>query len=191
MEHRSLVNSFRIAFSFVLRNVHKTLLFFSDINNDLALFDAPKPFQLSHDLQNQALLKFKFLQPGFHKVIIHLVDQKTKKLVCAWMLRATCQLPTVSKEYDVDISKGHTNSKKLLFTNQCDERKRFNLISSNEKLMIPKNNFIEINEKEIEYIRLQLFSVNKIGTFEVYLFVNDDGDQVKECFLLRLHVKDL
>jgi len=57
--------------------------------------------------------------------------------------------------------------------------------------MIPKNNFIEINEKEMEYIRLQLFSVNKIGTFEVYLFVNDDGDQVKECFLLRLHVKDL
>mmetsp|Transcript_34093 Transcript_34093/g.50049 ORF Transcript_34093/g.50049 Transcript_34093/m.50049 type:complete len:1438 (+) Transcript_34093:97-4410(+) len=75
----------------------QNVAFFSDINNDLALFDAPKPFQLSHDLQNQALLKFKFLQPGFHKVIIHLVDQKTKKLVCAWMLRATCQLPTVSK----------------------------------------------------------------------------------------------
>jgi len=151
-------------------------------------FDPAAPFQLVPGAFNRAAVRFKMRSAGQHKVHIHMVDLDTKELVCAWLVNVTANLPVVTKVYDVQLPVDSVVSKKLSFMNQWDKNRRYNLLSSDEGLMRPRHESVDIAGGAVGYLRLHFHPIEEVGTHEVILFVNDEHDQNEEAFLLKLHV---
>ena len=151
-------------------------------------FDPSRPFQLVPGAFNRATVRFKMRKAGTHKVHVHMVDLDTKELVCAWLVTVNSDLPVITKVYDVQITMGCPSSKKLSFTNQWDKPRRYKLMSSDESVMRPRTETVDIDPRAVGHMRLLFHPIDVVGTTEVILFVNDEQDQNEEAFLLKLHV---
>jgi len=153
-----------------------------------ATFDPGRPFQLVPGAFNRASVKFKMRTAGSHKLHLHMVDLDTKELVCAWLASVTSDLPSITKVYDVSLPAGVPSSKKLSFSNQWDRARRYRILSSDESVMRPRNETVDIGPRAVGFIRLQFMPIDRVGTTEVVAFVNSEEDQNEEAFLLKLHV---
>jgi len=151
-------------------------------------FDPNGPFQLVPGAFNRAAVRFKMRTAGQHKVHIHMVDLDTKELVCAWLVNVTSNLPVITKVYDVVLPCDCSVSKKLSFSNQWDKSRRYKLLSSDEGVMRPRQESVDIEARAVGYLRLFFHPIEEVGTHEVILFVNDEDDQNEEAFLLKCHV---
>ena len=90
--------------------------------------------------------------------------------------------------YDVSLPAGVPSSKKLSFSNQWDRARRYRILSSDESVMRPRNETVDIGPRAVGFIRLQFMPIDRVGTTEVVAFVNSEEDQNEEAFLLKLHV---
>ena len=60
------------------------------------------------------------------------------------------------------------------------------LSSSDESLMTPKSEILQIPERGHDYIRMVFKKPLRHGQHETFLFLNDDQDQTEECFLIKI-----
>jgi hypothetical protein len=86
---------------------------------------------------------------------------------------------------------GEDVHKKILFKNPWNVARRFLMSSSDEELMKPRVEHLEVAAHGNSYLRLWFNGSAKSssgrGTLQdVYLFLNNDEGQNEECFLFRV-----
>jgi hypothetical protein len=119
---------------------------------------------------------------------VNLVDTDSRELISSWLLTATASAPAVVRTYDVNVHVGDTAQKKIAFENPWRAARRFVLSSSDESLMKPKAEIMDIGALGSTYLRLWFAAAKEgMGVREVYLFLNDEQGSNEESFLFRIH----
>ena len=127
--------------------------------------------------------------PGTRKAHVHLVDEDTHELLCAWLVTCVAAPPQITKEYDVDVRVGQPAHKKISFMNPWDRRRIFKLRSTEPNILRAKGEDLRIEPRGTGFIRLYLTPLERRGTVSVYLMVNDDMDQNEECFKINIRAE--
>lgn len=72
-----------------------------------------------------------------------------------------------------------------------DSYHRFTIFSSNEALVLPQTTTIEIGPSSTEYIKLDIVAPEKVGIYDIYLFLQGEKTNKKheDTYLLKLCVK--
>jgi nephrocystin-4 len=74
--------------------------------------------------------------------------------VYAWLLSATANPPVVTKTYDVDVPVGQAAHKKIAYVNPWDKPRFYKVLSSNDAVMKPRYDRLEIPPQERAYVRV-------------------------------------
>lgn len=157
-------------------------------------------FQLKKDASNKFHVLFQFFDAGERRILVNMVDTDTGHLVGAWALSVQCQLPSIAKEYIVNVTLGKKKHIKLPFTNRGYDALFIQVSSSNEQILALANNDcreLELAGRETVYLRfrvlvdegnIQMINGNKT-ILDSFLFVRDEHTKSEECFCIRLHVQ--
>lgn len=145
------------------------------------------PFQLVPGAYNRVMLSYLARSLGTSRMQVNVVDVDTRELISAWLLFTTAAAPAVMRSYDVDVTTSRPTQKKIIFKNPWDMSRKFVLVSSNEEVMRPRTEVLEVAGQGSVYLKLWF---NK-GTLEappqdVYLFLNDPSGRTEECFLFQV-----
>ena len=118
------------------------------------------------------------------------MDADTHELVAAWLLTAVSSQPTITKTYDVELALGRATTKRIPYRNPWNRPKAFQLVSSDERVLRPRDGAarVVIPPSGVEYLRLYFPAVHRRGMLQCMLYVNSEHDQSEEVFLLRLLV---
>jgi hypothetical protein len=115
------------------------------------------------------------------------VDIDKSELINSWVLNSNTTNPIACKEYNVTLSEEFTK-KKITFKNPWDLNLNFNLKSSNEQIMKPRDRNIEIGPQGTVIIKLWFNKYSSACDDPVYLFLNDNFGQGEECFKFNLNI---
>jgi hypothetical protein len=114
----------------------------------------------------------------------------SRELVSAWVLSSSTIAPIVTRSYDIDVFYEKSVSKKIIFRNPWNMDRTFRLISSNENVMITKDETLTVSARGSAFLRLLFKSssqTREVKSSGVYLFLNDDAGLSEECFLFNIH----
>lgn len=137
----------------------------------------------------------------YRRTHVNIVDVDTNELVSSWVVCINTQTPVVMKSYDVDFlmaSHKNTNNgvdvmlnKKIIFKNPWDISRKFVLISSDETVMRPRSNIMDVTARGTSYLRLAFLPPSSCHTASsnVYLFLNNEEGQTEEAFLFTITYK--
>ncbi|CAM9334375.1 unnamed protein product, partial [Phaeothamnion confervicola] len=156
-------------------------------------FDPPGPFQLVPGAYNRAELRYRPRATSENgaatrKIHVHMVDVDTKELVGAWLAAATAAPPVVTKTYEIDLAAGRQCHKRIAYVNPWPRARVFRLASSDDSLLRPRYESVEIGGGAAGYLRLWFQAPAAPGAAEAFLFVNDDAGQNEECLLIKMRV---
>ena len=136
---------------------------------------------------------------GYRRTHVNIVDVDTNELVSSWVVCINTQTPVVMKSYDVDyLVANHRNNevdvllnKKIIFKNPWDISRKFVLISSDETVMKPRSNIMDVTARGTSYLRLAFLPpvTRHTTTSNVYLFLNNEEGQTEEAFLFTIAYK--
>jgi hypothetical protein len=73
----------------------------------------------------------------------------------SWLLKATSNAPVVTKTYDVDVPVGQPAHKKIAHVNPWDKPRFYKVHSSDETVLKPRYDRIEVPAQEKAYIRVR------------------------------------
>jgi hypothetical protein len=149
------------------------------------------PFQLTPGAYNRVAVKFTPKEMGTRRLQLNLVDTDSRELISAWLLTTTASAPAVMRSYDVEVRANKMVNKKILFKNPWDAARKFQLVSSNEKLMRARVTSVDVAPRSDAYLRLvfdgEVMKQMGSNVQDVYLFLNDEYSGTnEECFLFRL-----
>lgn len=155
---------------------------------DMVKFRPESTFQVVPGAYNRVEMNYFASQIGSRRMQVNLVDVDTRELLNAWILTTTVTAPTAMRTYDVEVSRGRGTNKKIIFKNPWDVTRRFQLVSSNEKVMKPRSPYLDVAPQGSAYLRLWFSGsdINRSG--DVYLFLNDEQGNNEESFLF--HIKE-
>jgi len=149
--------------------------------------DPSQVFTLRPDQVNQLSYKFLTSLGGSRKQLIFLVDTDTGALVHSWLLYVTATYPQVDREYHVDIFVGQGSRKKLDYTNNYNNAKRFLVTSSDPAKIKVVHDTLSMDALEKSEIELLFEPVEASGSDVVFLFVNDESGKNEECLKFNLN----
>lgn len=147
-------------------------------------------FQLTPGAYNRLAVKFVPKSLGTRKLQLNLVDTDSRELISAWLLTTTATAPPVMRSYNVEVGAGKVINKKIMFRNPWDTTRKFALSSSNDAVMRPRVEHVDVSPHSDCYLRL-LFDAKSMAVHgaseDVFLFLNDEySGQNEECFLFRV-----
>ena len=164
---------------------------YSSQSLDKTEFSPDSIFQLIPGAYNKVALQHHPKQVGTRRAQVNLVDVDSRELISAWLLTVNTTSPPVMRRYDVEVSQGADMHKKILFKNPWNVPRRFFLASSDDRVMKPRVETLEVAPNGNSYLRLWFSGkqgdAGQGGHQDVYLFLKNDDGQNEESFLF--HVK--
>lgn len=145
------------------------------------------PFQLVPGAYNRVMLSYLARSLGTSRMQVNVVDVDTRELISAWLLFTTAAAPAVMRSYDVEVTSSRPTQKKIIFKNPWDMSRKFVLVSSNEEVMRPRTEALDVSGQGSVYLKLW-FNRGEEGAppQDVYLFLNDPSGRTEECFLFQV-----
>ena len=124
---------------------------------------------------------------------MHVVDSETRELVQPLLVATDARAPTVSRTFDVEISRGLQVHKKITYTNPYQTARRFFLRSTHPGLLMFRPDVLELGAGATRPVGITLEAAEdwgpaalRAGLTEVLDFINDEADVTEECFRLRV-----
>ena len=153
-------------------------------------FDPNGPFGLAPNAFNRLSLRWAPCGVAGTRVAhVHLVDADTRQLVAAWLLTCVASPPEVTRELDAEVVVGTPAHKKVQLTNPWGRPQTYRLRSSDHSVMRPKQDRVTLEPHGSIYLRLYLAAPQSAGVSEVFLLVNDESDQLDECFRIVIRAE--
>ena len=165
---------------------------YSSQSLDKTEFSPDNIFQLIPGAYNKVSLRYHPKQTGMRRAQVNLVDVDSRELISAWLLTVSTTSPPVMRRYDVEVIRGAAVHKKILFKNPWNVPRRFFLASSDDRVMKPRVETLEVSPNGNSYLRLWFSGDRDRGDAElgghqdVYLFLNNDEGQNEESFLFQV-----
>lgn len=154
---------------------------------DMVRFRPDTTFQIVPGAYNRVEMNYFPSQIGSRRMQVNLVDVDTRELLNAWILTTTVNAPAAMRTYDVEVSRGRGTNKKIIFKNPWDIARRFQLVSSNEKVMKPRTPYLDVAPQGSAYLRLWFSGSDINRSADVYLFLNDEQGNNEESFLFHIN----
>ena len=162
---------------------------YSNASSRLISFNPSSTMQMSAGVFNRIVASICPINIGRSKLHINLVDVDSLQLVSSWLLNVTATSPIVMRQYEVLLDRSKYTFKKISFQNPWDISRRFKLTSSNDAIMKPRDQIVDVLPQGTALIRLW-FAKGTLDTeqqaAEVYLFLNDSVGNGEECFLFNI-----
>lgn len=151
----------------------------------------PLSLQLMSNALNRFHVSLQLFSAGSRKCLIHLVDEATGALVHSYLLSIQCHLPSITKEYNVNVIPGKAKQLKLPITNELGQRRTVELSTSNELILTPHSRSCLLEGNETVYARLQVLVDERNMTsvekgIEVYLFTKDTSSRTEDCVRINI-----
>ena len=141
--------------------------------------------QMSSRVSNRIVVKYAPLAIGSNSILVNLVDVDDSNVLCSWILNAHATSPHVKKHYDVILSKNHGVHKMITFFNSFECERTFQLSSSDEMIMRPRDPDIIVPGNSAGIVRLYFASSKSLKSSakaSVYLFMNDTLGHIEETY---------
>lgn len=115
---------------------------------------------------------------------VNVVDVEFHQLVRTWLVCASCQMPVISKSFElqIQVGGGKGSNKRVSFTNPYPTKKTFHLKCNRPDLLQFKENIIEVGPGESHSIGLRFNPQQFPGKAELLIFINDSEDKNEETF---------
>ncbi|KAK2557771.1 Nephrocystin-4 [Acropora cervicornis] len=115
---------------------------------------------------------------------VNVVDVEFHQLVRTWLVCASCQLPVISKSFELQIlvGGGKGSNKRVSFTNPYPTKRTFHLKCNRPDLLQFKEEIIEVAAGESHSIGLRFTPQQFPGKADILIFINDPEDKNEETF---------
>ncbi|XP_068699711.1 nephrocystin-4-like [Montipora foliosa] len=115
---------------------------------------------------------------------VNVVDVEFHQLVRTWLVCASCQMPVVSKSFElqIQVGGGKGSNKRVSFTNPYPTKRTFHLKCNRPDLLQFKEGIIEVGAGESHSIGLRFAPQQFPGKAEILIFINDAEDKNEETF---------
>lgn len=117
---------------------------------------------------------------------VNVVDVEFHQLVRTWLVCASCQMPVISKSFElqIQVGGGKGSNKRVSFTNPYPTKKTFHLKCNRPDLLQFKESIIEVGSGESHSIGLRFTPQQFPGKAELLIFINDSEDKNEETFCI-------
>jgi Ca2+-binding EF-hand superfamily protein len=162
---------------------------YASATQDSLTFQPGGTFQLVPGAYNRVSATYAPRAMGSRRMQFNVVDVDSRELVASWLVTCSAAAPAVLRTYDVDVPRGSSTMKKIVFKNPWDSARRFSLSSSNIMLLEPRDAAMDIPPGGSAYLRLRVACPGQDAggrPVDVYLFLNDEAGQNEESYLFRV-----
>lgn len=106
---------------------------------------------------------------------VNVVDVEFHQLVRTWLVCASCQMPVISKSFElqIQVGGGKGSNKRVSFTNPYPTKKTFHLKTNRPDMLQFKESIIEVGTGESHSIGLRFTPQQFPGKSEILIFIND------------------
>ncbi|KAJ7394786.1 Nephrocystin-4 [Desmophyllum pertusum] len=118
---------------------------------------------------------------------VNVVDVEFHQLVRTWLVCASCQMPVISKSFElqIQVGGGKGSNKRVSFANPYPTKRTFHLKCNRPDLLQFKESIIEVGPGESHSIGLRFTPQQFPGKSEVFIFINDSEDKNEETFSIN------
>ncbi|PFX24050.1 Nephrocystin-4 [Stylophora pistillata] len=104
-----------------------------------------------------------------------ITDVEFHQLVRTWLVCASCQMPVISKSFElqIQVGGGKGSNKRVSFTNPYPTKKTFHLKTNRPDMLQFKESIIEVGTGESHSIGLRFTPQQFPGKSEILIFIND------------------
>lgn len=95
-------------------------------------------------------------------------------------------MPAITKVFNIKLTKGKASNKRVSYTNPFIHKKTLVLKTDSPHLMQFKNNTMDLNGGETQYIGLKFAPCFNIPRAEILVFLNNEMDKVEECLSIEV-----
>ena len=117
---------------------------FSNASSRLISFNPSTVMQMTAGVFNRIVANMCPSNVGKSKLLINLVDVDSLQLVSSWLLNVSATPPMVMRQYQVLLDRSKFTFKKISFQNPWDISRRFQLTSSDDTLMKPRDESLDV-----------------------------------------------
>jgi len=143
---------------------------------------------LKPNQQNNLNIAIKAYGLGAQRAKLHCVDMDTKKVLQRWLLEVESEKPMLQKQYEVHLVVGRHQPYKLPYTSQLGQEAIFEFVSSRPNLMQVRREKENFQTNETKSVDLVFPAQRQRGVEEAFLYVNEEGGRVSECFMFKIVV---
>lgn len=118
---------------------------------------------------------------------VNVVDVEFHQLVRTWLVCASCQMPVISKSFElqIQVGGGKGSNKRVSFTNPYPTKKTFHLKTNRPDMLQFKESIIQVGTGESHSIGLRFTPQQFPGKSEILIFINDSEDKNEETFSIN------
>ncbi|KAI9099695.1 hypothetical protein DFS34DRAFT_615582 [Phlyctochytrium arcticum] len=121
------------------------------------------------------------------RVLVNVIDMDQHTLLNTWLIVPHCQLPPISKSFDMCVSRSaHQINKRISYTNPYPTSKTFSLHTPSPHLLTFKHPTITLAPNAAAYIGFTLWpgqgnAGGQDDIWDILVLLNDEEDRVEEC----------
>ena len=172
-------------FNLLLRGTQAARLVrsFSSNPREMQLFPSEQ-FLLASGAVHELSVAVRPMKEGTKQFHLNVVDVECHQLIRTWLICVTCQPPTISRAFELQlpVGGGKGSNKKITYTNPYPHRREYHVLSSREDLIQFRENHFIVEGGETYTIGLKFIPIMKPGVAEILVFINDEDDKNEETF---------
>ena len=141
-------------------------------------------FMLAAGAVHELNVAIRPMHDGNKYFYINVVDVEFHQLVRTWLVCVSARAPMISRAFELTLPVGGGKgcSKKITYTNPYPHKKTFLVHSNREDLLQFKENRLDIEGGGTNTIGLRFVPVQREGSAEILVFINDEDDKNEETF---------
>lgn len=172
-------------FNLLLRGTQAARLVrsFSSNPREMQLYPSAQ-FLLAAGAVHELSVAVRPMKEGTKQFHLNVVDIECHQLVRTWLISVSCQPPTISRAFELQlpVGGGKGSNKKITYTNPYPHRREYHVLSSREDLIQFRENHFTVEGGETYTIGLKFIPMMKHGVAEILVFINDEDDKNEETF---------
>ena len=135
---------------------------------------------------NHIRVQTKTFTPEQQRIVVNAVDSDSGKLVYSWLLILASMKPNPTQSHQLQARINTSTLGKIQFTNKLKQDLVFEIASSREDLMSPRQSLLSFRGNETQTLELDIHPQQQMGLGEVFLYVSDLDQHVMECIKLEI-----
>ncbi|KAJ3361635.1 Nephrocystin-4 [Allomyces javanicus] len=139
---------------------------------------------------SEVAVQYRPMDVGDQRVVVHLVDPATRKLVWGWIVQCRALPPVVTKTFQLTLPLGKPASKRISFSNPYGTTKVFEVSCSHHALVSVREDVFELAPGAAIYLHLAFAALDLATRVDVFIFINDPEGNSEECFCVKAVYQD-
>ncbi|KAH6566946.1 hypothetical protein BASA60_009227 [Batrachochytrium salamandrivorans] len=173
--------------SLVLRGtgMSRSVMCYSSLPQEITI-DTRGPFMLNANALNEVILLARPQDTRTKESIMNVVDANSGFLVSSWLIVSHCDLPEVTKTFELTLPRDKQTSKRVSYTSPFFQRKCLYLRTDSPHLIQFKEPVLDLEPGGSQFICMKFLPGHMLARADILVFLNDEVDTMEECLALKI-----